>query len=68
VKKVTGIDFPVEETARRAGDPSAIVACSEKLKIQTGWEPRHDDLEFIVKTAWEWELKMDLSTEVSAVQ
>jgi len=68
VKKVTGIDFPVEETARRAGDPPAIVACSEKLKVQTGWEPRHDDLEFIVKTAWEWELKMDQDNGVASVQ
>ncbi|HVO65471.1 MAG TPA: UDP-glucose 4-epimerase GalE [Syntrophales bacterium] len=59
VKKVTRIDFPVEETARRAGDPPAIVAYSTRLKIQTGWEPQHDDLEFIVKTAWDWELKLD---------
>jgi UDP-glucose 4-epimerase len=55
VRKVTGIDFPVEETARRAGDPPTLVAYSTKLKVKTGWEPRHDDLEFIVKTAWEWE-------------
>ena len=54
-KKVTGIDFPVEESARRAGDPPAIVAYSTRLKVQTGWEPWHDDLEFIIKTAWEWE-------------
>jgi UDP-glucose 4-epimerase len=68
VKMVTGIDFPVEEAARRAGDPPTIIACSERLKIQTGWEPRHDDLESIVKTAWKWELKMDKNTEGSSVQ
>jgi UDP-glucose 4-epimerase len=68
VKKVTGIDFPVEEAARRAGDPPALVAYCDRLKIQTGWEPRHDDLEFIVKTAWEWELKMDKGTGVASVQ
>ena len=68
VKKVTGIDFPVEETARRAGDPPAIVANSDRLKIQTGWEARHDDLEFIVKTAWEWELKMDQINGVASAQ
>lgn len=55
VRKVTGIDFPVEEAERRAGDPPALVAGSTRLKVQTGWEPRHDDLEFIVRTAWEWE-------------
>lgn len=56
-KKVTGIDFPVEETDRRAGDPPQLVADSTKLRRLTGWQPRHDDLTFIIKTAWDWELK-----------
>jgi UDP-glucose 4-epimerase len=56
-KKVTGIDFPVEETDRRAGDPPQLVADSSKLRRLTGWQPRHDDLEFIVQTAWDWEVK-----------
>ena len=56
-KKVTGIDFPVEETGRRAGDPPALVADSGLLRRLTGWQPRHDDLEFIIRTAWAWERK-----------
>jgi UDP-glucose 4-epimerase len=56
-KKVTGIDFPVENTSRRAGDPPALVADSSRLRSATGWTPKHDDLEFIIKTAWEWERK-----------
>lgn len=59
VKKVTGINFPVYAVGRRPGDPPVVVAYSTKLKVRTGWEPRYDDLEFIVKTAWEWELKMN---------
>jgi len=55
VKKVTGIDFPVEEAPRREGDPPVLVAKAEKIKSLLGWEPKYDDLEFIVKTAWEWE-------------
>jgi UDP-glucose 4-epimerase len=58
VKKVTGIDFPVKEAGRRAGDPPSLVADSSKIKIQTGWAPRNDDLEFIVWTAWEWEQRL----------
>ncbi len=54
-KKVTGIDFPVEDAPRRAGDPPALTADSTKLRKNTGWKPAHDDLEFIIKTAWEWE-------------
>jgi len=56
-KKVTGIDFAVEETGRRAGDPPALVADSRRIRELTGWQPRHDDIEFIVRTAWEWERK-----------
>ncbi len=57
VKKVTGIDFPVEETGRRAGDPPSLVADSSRLVQATGWKPRYNDLEYIVRTAWEWERK-----------
>ena len=56
-RKVTGIVFPVEETGRRAGDPPALVADSNRLRKLTGWQPHHDDLEFIIRTAWEWEKK-----------
>jgi len=57
-KRVTGIDFPVEETGRRAGDPPALVADSTKLMQATGWKPRFNDLEYIIRTAWEWEKKL----------
>lgn len=57
-KKVTGIDFPVEETDRRAGDPPALVADSSILMKETGWKPKHNDLEYIIRTAWNWEKKL----------
>jgi UDP-glucose 4-epimerase len=57
-RKVTGVNFAVEETGRRAGDPPQIVADSARLRGLTGWLPRHDDLEFIIDTAWKWELKL----------
>jgi UDP-glucose 4-epimerase len=55
VKKVTGVNFPVEETERRPGDTPALIADSSRLKERTGWTPRYDDLEFIIRSAWEWE-------------
>jgi len=57
-RKITGVNFTVEETARRAGDASQVVADSSKLRGLTGWQPRYDDLEFIIDTAWKWELKL----------
>ncbi len=56
-KRVTGIDFKVEESGRRAGDPPVLIADSRKIRSGLKWEPRYDDLEYIVKTAWEWERK-----------
>jgi len=57
VKKVTQIDFLVEETDRREGDPPELVADSSKIKNVLKWKPKYDNLEFIIKTAWEWEKK-----------
>ncbi len=54
-KRVTGIDFPVEETGRREGDPPELVADSTRLKKELSWKPKYDDLSYIIKTAWEWE-------------
>jgi len=56
-KRVTGVDFPVVYEGRRAGDPPALIADSTRLRRLTGWTPRHDDLDFIIRTAWDWERK-----------
>lgn len=58
VKKVAGVDFKVVETGRREGDPPSLVADSSLIKRELGWTPAHNDLEFIIKTAWEWEKKL----------
>ncbi len=56
VKKVTGRNFKVVETDRRPGDPPVLVAKVDKIKRVLNWQPRYDNLEFIVQTAWNWEL------------
>ena len=56
VKRVTGKDFKVIEAPRRPGDPPALVADSTKIRSKLNWKPQFDDLEFIVRTAWQWEL------------
>ncbi|MEO2069357.1 MAG: UDP-glucose 4-epimerase GalE [Desulfurobacteriaceae bacterium] len=55
-KKVTGKEFKVEEAPRRPGDPAILVADSTKLKKTLSWTPKYDDLEFIIRTAWNWEV------------
>ena len=56
-RRVTAVDIPVEIAAHRPGDPPSLVADSSALRRELGWEPRHDDLEYIIRTAWEWEKK-----------
>jgi UDP-glucose 4-epimerase len=55
VKRVSGVEFDVRLVPRRPGDPAAIVAGSQKIRNQLGWEPRHDDLDEIVRHALSWE-------------
>ncbi|MFA7060760.1 MAG: NAD-dependent epimerase/dehydratase family protein [Pedobacter sp.] len=56
-RSVTGWNFAVQESARRPGDPAALISDSVWLKSPTNWRPRYDDLDFIIRTAWELELK-----------
>lgn len=58
VKKVTGVDFPVNMDKRRDGDAATLISKASKIREVLGWTPRFDDLEVIVKTAYEWEKKL----------
>ena len=53
-KKITGIDFPVAEAPRRAGDPAVLVASSAKFQSDFGWQMRYSDVDSILRTAWAW--------------
>ena len=62
-RRVTGKAFPVEEAGRRAGDPPVLVADNSSLRAKTGWRPAHDDLEFTIRTAWQWERSQTEATK-----
>ncbi|MGD1213725.1 MAG: UDP-glucose 4-epimerase GalE [Terriglobales bacterium] len=53
-RRVTGHPIPVIESPRRAGDPAVLIASSEKIRRDLGWQPRFPDLETIVESAWRW--------------
>ena len=55
VRKISGVNFRVEEGPRRLGDPDSITATGEKLRRLLGWQPKHNDLNEIVETAYAWE-------------
>ena len=53
-RQVTGHSIPAKELPRRPGDSPRLVASSEKIKQELGWEPKHDNLHEIISSAWEW--------------
>lgn len=53
-ERVTGKKVPVENGARRAGDPPALVASSKRAEEALGWSPAHSDLEAIIASALVW--------------
>ena len=53
-RKVTGHPIPLNGTARRPGDPSRLVASSERIRAELGWNPQHADLQDIISSAWDW--------------
>ena len=57
-RRVTGVAFPIVEGPRRAGDLAILVADSRKLQSLLGWTPHHDDLDYIIATAWRWEQRL----------
>jgi UDP-glucose 4-epimerase len=56
-RTITGAKIPEEEKPRRPGDPARLIASSEKIKRELGWEPQFQDLHAIIESAWKWHRK-----------
>ena len=52
--EVVGRPIPWEAAERRPGDPERLVASSEKLKSELGWQPKYPELRTIIEHAWRW--------------
>jgi UDP-glucose 4-epimerase len=52
--EVVGKVIDAEIGERRAGDPAVLVASSEKIRKELGWNPKYPDLKTIIETAWNW--------------
>jgi len=58
VRRVTGQNLKIVEQPRRAGDPPILVAKADKIRSILGWRPQLDDLDGIVRTAFNWEKQL----------
>lgn len=53
-REITGHPLPAVERPRRPGDPPKLVANSAKIRKVLGWQPRYDNIEAIIASAWQW--------------
>lgn len=51
---VTGREIVTSVAPRRAGDPATLIASSDKIKTELGWQPAFQDLRVIIESAWNW--------------
>jgi UDP-glucose 4-epimerase len=58
VRHVSGRDFPVEISGRRAGDPASLVADVARIRAALDWRPQFQDLDTIVAHALAWEKRL----------
>jgi UDP-glucose 4-epimerase len=54
-RRATGRRIEIQLSARRAGDPPALVADATKARRVLGWQPQRSTLERIVGDAWDFE-------------
>ena len=53
-RAVTGHAIPAVKAPRRAGDLPVLVADSDKIGRELGWETEYNSLRRIIETAWNW--------------
>ncbi|CAH8708679.1 UDP-glucose 4-epimerase GalE [Paenibacillus thiaminolyticus] len=53
-QRVTGLTIPTALRDRRAGDPAVLIASAGKAKAVLGWQPKRDNMEMIIESAWRW--------------
>lgn len=53
-RMVTGHAIPVKVGKRRPGDPSTLIASSDKAKRVLGWQPKQTNIHQIINSAWLW--------------
>ena len=58
VEAEAGVTLNPRPAPRRPGDAAELVADARRIQAVLGWQPRHDDLRFIVRTALAWERRL----------
>ncbi|PLS36924.1 UDP-glucose 4-epimerase GalE [Carnobacterium maltaromaticum] len=56
-REVTGKEIPATVVSRRVGDPSTLIAASDKAREVLGWKPQYTEVNKIIESAWNWHVK-----------
>ena len=52
--EITGLEIAFKVVQRRAGDPAVLIASSDLIRKELGWQPEFQDLRLIIESAWKW--------------
>ncbi len=55
-RQVTGCRISTEAAPRRPGDPPVLIASSDRIMSDLGWQPRQSELDQIIESAWRWRM------------
>jgi UDP-glucose 4-epimerase len=66
-RDVTGLEIREQMESRRQGDPAVLIASSDKIKQELGWEPEFQDLGVIIESAWAWQREYFAKVEGAVV-
>ena len=56
-REVTGHPIPVENEARRPGDPPRLIGDSSRARKVLGWRPEFENARDVISSAWNWARK-----------
>lgn len=59
VKEISKVNFKIINAPRRSGDPASLVADNSKIFSLTSWRPKYNILDYIVSSAYNWEINLD---------
>lgn len=65
VRRVSNRQLEIREAARRPGDMPMVIAHNNVIRNRLGWKPERDDIETIVRSAWNWERRPSVAAPAS---
>ncbi len=66
VREVSGVQFPIERSLRRPGDPPVLIADPTLIQQTLGWRPKYNDIGMICESAFRFEKMLQIRNRSSS--